>query len=528
MKQVLFSVEARNKISEGIDIAANAVKKTLGPAGGNAILENQFGIAITNDGLTVINDLQLEDAFENLGVKLIKQVASKTDQGAKGGRTTAVTIAQELIKQGRKAIEAGANPIKVKNGMEVALKDAVEQIKLSAKPVTTQKEVVQVATISSESEETGELVAKVVKKIGKNGVVTVEGSNGTDTKYEIVQGFQFDKGYISPYFVNNERQEAVLNDCLVLISQRKISNGKESVEFIEKILKSGEKNLIIICEDLADQALATFVVNRMQGVINVVAVKAPEWGDWQKKVMQDLAVLTGTKVLSEESGIKMSDLEVESLGRIKKVTVTKDKTTLIGGSGNVSGHVTSLQYELSKEKDPVEKERIENRIAKLSSGVAVISVGAPTETEMLYKKQKTEDGVNDAKSAIEEGIVCGGGVALAKLKLNKTLKDKDIQSGYDIVRESLSVQLRQIVENTGENGHVVLSKVLEGKGNYGYDAKNECFVDDMFKVGIVDSAKVTRMVLENAVSVAGIALTVCVAIAEIKKEFVDAQGNKVQ
>lgn len=530
-KQILLETEARNRVSEGIDIASNAVKKTLGPAGSNAILENQFGLMVSNDGLTVIKDLELEDKFQNLGVKLIRQVAEKTDSGAKGGRTTAVTLAQELIKEGRKYIEVGVNPIKIRTGMGIALKDAISDIKKQAKKITTEKEVAQVASISSESKEMGDLIAKVVMKVGKDGVVNVEGSNSTETTHSTVRGFQFDKGYISPYFVNNDKGEAVLNDCLVLISDKKISNGKDAVEFIEKILQSGEKNLLIICEDLADQALATFVVNRMQGVINVVAVKSPEWGDWQKKVLQDIAILTGTKVLSDESGIKMSDLEIGSLGRLDKVVVTKDKTTLMGGSKNIGGRITMLKYELFKEKDVVEKERLQHRIAKLSNGVAIINVGAPSEAEMVYKKQKTDDGVNDAQSALEEGVVCGGGVALAKVSLTGKNKDKDVQAGYEIVKNALSIQLKQIVANTGESGDVVLAKVREnvkeGKKNYGYDAKNECYVEDMFKAGIVDSAKVTRMVLENAVSVASIALTVSVAITEKEKEQVNSQGQKV-
>lgn len=526
-KQILFNKEAREKIYSGINMVADSVKCTLGPAGGNAILENQFGLMISNDGWTVAKDIELEDKFENLGVKLIRQVAEKTDSNAKGGRTTAVTIAQELIKEGRKHIESGMNPVKIRIGMEMALKDAVSQIKKSAKKISTDAEVAQVATISSESKETGELVAKVLKKAGPNGFVTVEGSNTSDTRYELSQGFQFDKGYISPYFVNNDRQEAVLKDCLVLISDKRLSNGKETVELIEKVLQAGEKNLLVIADDVADQSLATFVVNKMQGVANIVCVKPPEWGDWRKKVMEDIAVLTDTVVLSEQNAKSLGNIEVEHLGRIGKVIVSKDKTTLIGGSGDVEGRIEVLKYELSEEKDVVERERLEQRIGKLSSGVATILVGAPTEAEIIYKRQKTEDGVNDAKSALEEGVVSGGGVCLAKLKLKGKSQDSDIQAGYDVVKKSLGIQLKQIVENAGISGDVVHSKVLEMAGNGGYDAKNNIFVDDMIDMGIVDSARVTRLVLENAVSIASIALTVRVAIAEEKKEEVNSQGKKI-
>ena len=418
------------------------------------------------------------------------------------------------------------NPVKMRQGMEQAMKDTVKQIKKSAR-IITPEEVSQVAAISSESEETGKLVAKVLKQIGKDGVVNVEGANTTDTNFEIVKGFEFDKGYISPYFVNNDRQEAVLSDCLVLISDKKLSNGKETVELIEKVIKAGEHNILIIADDVADQALATFVVNKMQGIISVVCVKPPEWGDWRKKVLQDIAILTSTKVLSEESGVKLSALGVEHLGRLDKVVVTKDKTTLIGGTGNTQGRIETLKYELLKEKDAVERDRLTQRIGKLGAGVAIVNVGAPTEAEMIYKRQKTEDGVNDAKSAIEEGVVCGGGVALAKVKLSGKSSDKDFQAGYDIVKNALAVQLKQIVENTGVNGEVVLAKVRENESKtFGYDAKNGVYVD-MFKAGILDSAKVTRLVLENAVSLASIALTVVVAIAEKEKVMVNSQGQKV-
>ena len=527
MKQILYTKEAREKVSAGINKVADAVKLTLGPAGGNAILENQFGLVISNDGFTIAKDIELEDKFENLGVKLIRQVAERSDRQAKGGRTTAVTIAQELIKEGKKYIEAGMNPIKIRLGMEIACKEAIEKIKRSAKKISTNEEITQVATISSESRETGELVAKVLKKIGKDGVVNVEGDS-TETSFELVDGFKFDKGYISPYFVNNEHQEAVLNDCLVLLSDKKISNGKEAVEFIEKILQSGEKNILIIAEDLTDQALATFVVNKMQGVVNVVAVRSPEWGDWKKKVLQDIACLTGTKVLTDDNAIKMGDIPIEDLGRLKKVVVTKDSTTLIGGKGDVESRITTLKYELFKEKDVVEAERLEQRIGKLGAGVAIIHVGAPTEAEVIYKKQKTEDGVNDARSALEEGVVCGGGVALAKLKLTGKNKDKDIQAGYDVVRDSLSVQLRQIVTNTGQSPDVVLSEVQKGEGNFGYDARNNCFVEDMIKTGIIDSVKTTRLALENAVSTASIALTVVCSIADVgEKQLIDSNGKRI-
>lgn len=525
-KKILFNNEARSKVFDGFDKAADIAKPTLGPAGKNVILENQFGLMVTNDGWTCLKDLELEDKFENLGVKLLRQVAEKTDKDTKGGRTTAVTLAQALAKEGRKYIETGMNPVKIKQGMELALKDAVKQIKESAKPIKKNSEVVQVATISSESKETGELVATVLNKIGEDGVVNVEGDS-SETSFEVVQGFKYDKGYVSPYFITNQNQEAILNDCLVLVADRKLSNGKETVEFIEKILQSGEKNILVIAEDVTDQALATFVVNRMNGVINVVCAKPPEWGDWRKAVMEDIATLTGTKVLSESNAKNLGNVEIEELGRIKKAIVTKDSTTLIGGR-KVDGRIQMLKYELSKEKDLVERERLEQRIGKLGAGVAIIHVGASTEAEVIYKKQKTEDGVNDAKSALKEGIVAGGGIALAKLNLTGTNQDKDVQAGYDIVKASLGIQLKQIVENSGLNGDVVLNEVLKGKGNFGYDAREDKYVKDMFKAGIIDSARTTRMVLENAVSLVSIALTMGVAIVEEDEIVVDSQGNKMK
>lgn len=515
-KSVLFDNEARSKVFSGIDTVANAVKVTLGPGGGNVVMENEWGLLVSNDGYTISKQIDLEDKFENIGAKLVNQVAERTNKFSKGGRTTAVTIAQELIKHGRRHVEAGTNPMKLKIGMEEALKEAKEQVKSQAKEVT---DVSKVATISAESEEIGGMVAKVLKEVGQDGVVAVEGTNKSETSYEIVNGMDFDKGFISPYFINvQERQECVLHEAKVLVTDKKLSNGAEMVGFMGKVKQAGYDNLVVIAEDVTDQALATMVVNRVQGNMNSVAIKAPEHSNYTKQMLEDIAFLTGTQVVSEASGKKIDSLDPDELGTIKKITVSQEKTTMTGGV-DVSDRVEVLKYQLSKEKDEYEINRLKKRIAKLSAGVCVINVGAPTEAELIYKRQKTEDAVNDAKSALEEGVVCGGGISLARVKLNKTFNDKDIQAGYDIVKDSLPIQLKQIVENTGErNGVVVLSEVLKSGENYGYDAKNNVFIDDMLKAGIVDSAKVTRMVLENAVSLAGIALTIRAAIAEIPKE----------
>ncbi len=529
-KLVLYNEDARKALKRGVDKVADAVKVTIGPRGRNVVLDKGYGApTITNDGVTIAKEINLKDKFENMGAEIIKEVASKTNDVAGDGTSTSVVLAQSLINEGMKHTALGVNAMGVRMGIEKAVEEAVKALKNMAKPIKSDEEIRQVATISAESEEMGKIIAETIKKVGKDGVVTVEESQSFGIDSEIVDGLQFDKGYVSPYMITNaERMEAEYKDVSILITDKKISTIKEILPLLEKMAQVGKKELVIIADDVDGEALATFVVNKLRGGFNVLAVKAPGYGDRKKEMLVDIATVVGGQVVSEELGVKLENADTNILGSARKVVATKDNTTIVGGKGKkseIEGRVAQLkkQKELSDSKFDVEK--IEERIAKLSGGVAVIRVGAATETEMKYLKLKIEDAVNATKAAIEEGIVAGGGTALARTakKMKSHKKEHasaEIEIGYEIVLRALEAPLRQIVINTGKSdGSAMVEKVFEAKSDYaGYSAVDDVFVSDLIKEGIVDPVKVTRTALQNASSAASILLTTEVAVAEEPEE----------
>lgn len=514
----------------GIDKVADAVKVTLGPKGRNVILAKSYGgPTITNDGVTIAKDIDLKDKYEDLGAALVKQVAEKTNDVAGDGTTTGTVITQALVREGLKFVETGINPVGIRRGMEAAKHDVIAALKKNSQPIRDKKSIVQVATISAESEEMGAMIAEVMEAVGKDGVVTTEQSQTLGLSKEIVEGMSFDKGYISPYFMTNaESQTAELNNPYLLITDRKISAIADIVPLLEKLAQTGKKDIVIIAEDVDGEALATLVVNKIRGVINVLAVKAPDFGDSRKAILQDIALLTGGQVISEEKGMKLENTEVAMLGQTVKVIAGKDDTTIVGGKGrkkDIEHRIGEIKGQIENAKSEYDREKLKKRMAKLAGGVAVIRVGAPTETELTYMKHKMEDAVNATKAAIEEGIVAGGGTALVKAAaavaggIPKTA-DHEFRAGYEALLKALSEPLKQIVTNAGEqDAAVVLNKVTEEKGpNAGYDAKDNAFVDDMVKAGIIDPLKVTRTALENAVSVAALLLTTEAAVVDIPEE----------
>jgi len=536
-KLVLYNEDARKSLKRGVDKVADAVKVTIGPRGRNVVLDKGFGApTITNDGVTIAKEINLKDKFENMGAEIIKEVASKTNDVAGDGTSTSVVLAQSLINEGMKHTALGVNAMGVRMGIEKAVEEAVKALKGMAKPIKTDEEIRQVATISAESEEMGKIIAETIKKVGKDGVVTVEESQSFGIDSEIVDGLQFDRGYVSPYMITNaERMEAEYRDVPILITDKKISTVKEILPLLEKLAQTGKKELVIIAEDVDGEALATFVVNKLRGGFNVLAIKAPGYGDRKKEMLLDIATVVGGEVVSEELGVKLESADVSVLGNARKVVATKDNTTIIGGKGKkaeIEGRVAQLkkQKELSDSKFDIEK--LEERIAKLSGGVAVIRVGAATETEMKYLKLKIEDAVNATKAAIEEGIVAGGGTALArtakKIKSHKKEhSSSEIAIGYEIVLRALEAPLRQIVINTGKSdGSAMVEKVFEAKSDYaGYSAVDDVFESDLIKKGIVDPVKVTRTALQNASSAASILLTTEVAVAEEPEEKKSMGGS---
>ncbi len=537
-KQILFGEEAKKALKRGVDTVAEAVKITIGPRGKNVVLDKGYGSpTITNDGVTIAKEISLKDKFENMGAEIIKEVATKTNDVAGDGTTTSVVLAQAMIDGGFKKTTMGANAMGIRIGMETAVKDAVVELRKLAKEIKTDAEVKQVATISAESEEIGSIIANTIKKVGKDGVVTVEESQSFGVESEVVEGLQFDKGYVSPYMITNaERMEAEYRDAPILITDKKISGIKEILPLLEKLAQSGKKELVIIADDVEGEALTTFVLNKLRGGFNVLAVKAPGYGDRKKDMLVDLATVVGGKVISEELGLKLETAEISDLGKVNKIISTKDNTIIIGGKGK-RGDIESRVAQLRKQKEMTESkfdiEKLEERIAKLSGGVAVIRVGAATETEMKYLKLKIEDAVNATKAAIEEGIVAGGGTALVKVA--KKLSSKHAEEGmnltqgehavgYHVVVSALREPLKQIAINSGrEDGSVIVDKVANGGANSGYDALEDLFVDDMFKAGIIDPVKVTRSALQNAVSAASILLTTEVAVTEEPKD--EKQGG---
>lgn len=546
-KQILFDRDAREALKRGVDKVANAVKVTIGPRGRNVVLDKGYGApVITNDGVTIAKDITLKDKFENMGAEIVKEVASKTNDVAGDGTTTSVIITQALVESGFRKTLVGANSMGIRRGIETATRDAVEALKKMAKPIKTDNEVRQVATISAESEEIGKIIAETIKKIGKDGVVTVEESQSFGVDSEIVEGLEFDKGYLSPYMITNpERMEAEYLDAPILITDKKISVIKEILPLLEKLAATGKKDLVIIAEDVDGEALTTFVVNKLRGSFNVLAVKAPGYGDKKKELLSDIAVTVGAEVISEELGIKFDNAELSMLGRASRVVSTKDNTVIVGGKGkkaDITARVESLRSQRENTTSKFDIEKLDERIGKLSGGVAVIKVGAATETEIKYLKLKTEDAVNATKAAISEGVVAGGGSALVKVSkkieaiykeskeaklAHENAENAEFSAGYMAVVEAIKEPLRQIAKNAGKEDGVVLAEVLKGGASSGYNALTDTFVTDMFEAGIIDPVKVTRYALENSASAVAILLTTEVAIADEPEPVGDksARGN---
>lgn len=531
-KQILFGEEARKSIAKGIAQAAHAVKVTLGPRGRNVVLEKSYGgPRITNDGVSIAKEISLKDKFENMGAEIVKEVANKTNDNAGDGTTTSVVILEALVEEGLGHVMKGASAMMIRSGMEKARDAAVAELKKMSKPIASKSEIKQVASVSSESESLGAIIAEAVDKVGKNGVVTVEESQGTELSYEIVEGLQTDKGYVSAYMVTNaERMEAVMKDAPILITDKKISSVQEILPLLEKVAQSGKKDLVIIADDVDSEALATFILNKLRGSFNVLAVKAPGYGDRKKDMLADIAAVVGGTVITEDVGIKFDSATLSMLGRAARVVATKDSTTIVGGKGkkaDIEARIAMLKAQMETSDSKFDKDNLAERIAKLSGGVAVISVGAATETEMKYLKDKIDDAVKATKASIEEGIVAGGGTALAKvakkLAAAEPKMNEEEKVGYDIVVRALETPLRQIAMNAGKDDvSVILSKVQGGQKNAGYDAAADMLVDDMLEEGIVDPAKMPRMALENAVSAAAILLTTEAAVAEIPEPKKDA------
>jgi len=524
-KEVRFSDDARARMLRGVNILANAVKATLGPKGRNAVLEKSFGApTVTKDGVSVAKEIELKDKFENMGAQMVKEVASNTSDEAGDGTTTATVLAQAIVREGLKAVAAGANPMDLKRGIDKAVETAVEELKRLSKPCKDQKAIAQVGTISANSDESiGKTIADAMEKVGKEGVITVEEGSGLQNELDVVEGMQFDRGYLSPYFINNQQnQTAELESPYILLYEKKISNVREMLPLLEGIAKAG-RPLLIIAEDVEGEALATLVVNTIRGIVKVAAVKAPGFGDRRKAMLQDIAVLTGGQVISDEVGLSLEKATLNDLGEAKKVVVEKENTTLIDGKGknaDIKARVEQIRKQVEDATSDYDKEKLQERVAKLSGGVAVIKVGAATEIEMKEKKARVEDALHATRAAVEEGVVPGGGVALIRAqkaieKLEVTNEDQAF--GVKILVRAIEEPLRQIVTNAGEDAAVILAKVKEGKGTYGYNAASGEY-GDMLELGILDPTKVTRLALQNAASVAGLLLTTEVMVAEAPKE----------
>lgn len=527
-KRILFGVEARQKIGHGVDTLANAVKVTLGPKGRNVAFQKSFGSpTVTKDGVSVAKEVELTDPLENMGAQLVREVASKTADVAGDGTTTATVLAQAIFREGNKYVTAGANPMELKRGIDKAVAAVVEDIKARATAVTGKKEIQQVATISANSDTfIGEQIAQAMEQVGRDGVITVEEAKGMESELEVVEGMQFDRGYLSPYFVTDaEKLEAIVNDAFILIFEKKISSMKSLLPVLEQVAKAG-RPLLIIAEDVEGEALATLVVNRLRGTLQVVAVKAPGFGDRRKSMLEDIAILTGGKLISDELGLKLENVGLADLGRAKKIVITKDTTTIIEGNGAdaaIKGRILQIKAQIENTTSDYDKEKLQERLAKLSGGVAVIKVGAATETEMKEKKDRIEDALHATRAAVEEGIVAGGGVALLRAQtVVATLKlTGDEKLGAQIVERATEEPLRIISSNAGYEASVIVNQIRSASGNNGFDARSGEFVD-MIKSGIIDPAKVVRSALQNAASIAGLMLTTEAIIAEIPEEKKEA------
>jgi len=529
-KQLVFSEEARRSLKNGIDVLANAVATTLGPKGRNVALDRKFGSpTITHDGVTVAKEIELENPFENMGAQLLKEAATKTNDIAGDGTTTSTVLAHSIVTEGLKTLSAGANPMLLKRGIEAASKAVADEIRSQSIGITTKEEIANVATISAQDRAIGELIAEVMDKVGKDGVITVEESKGLEFETEYVEGMQFDRGYISPYFItDSEHMESSIEEPYILIHDKKISAASDIVPILEKLVQVGKRELVIIAEDIDGEALATLVLNKLRGMINVLAVKAPGFGDRRKAMMQDIAILTGATVISEETGRKLESVTVADLGRAEKVVADKDNTTIVGGKGEeqeIKGRIEQIRIEIDKTTSDYDREKLQERLAKLSGGVAIIRVGAATETELKEKKHRVEDALSATRAAVEEGIVPGGGVALINAmhvldQVKMTYDDEQI--GVNIVRKSLEVPMRKIAENAGKEGSVVVENVRQTQGRennkrIGYDVISDTFID-MVKGGVIDPAKVTRGALENATSIAAMILTTEALITDVPEK----------
>ena len=525
-KKIQFDIEAREGLKKGVDALANAVKVTLGPKGRNVIIGKSFGgPQVTKDGVTVAKEIELEDALQNMGAQMVKEVASKTNDLAGDGTTTATILAQAIVNEGLKNVTAGANPMDLKRGVDKAVKSVVEFLNKSAQTVGNSSEKIkQIASISANNDNAiGELITQAFEKVGKEGVITVEEAKGTDTYVDVVEGMQFDRGYLSPYFVtNSEKMEADLENPHILLYDKKISAMKDLLPILEPVAQSG-KPLLIIAEDVDGEALATLVVNKLRGALKIAAVKAPGFGDRRKAMLEDIAILTGATVISEERGFNLENTTLEMLGTSERVTIDKDNTTIVNGSGkkdDIKARVNQIKAQIETTTSDYDKEKLQERLAKLAGGVAVLYVGAASEVEMKEKKDRVDDALHATRAAVEEGIVAGGGVALlrSRSKLDSLKANNDDEStGIQIITRALESPLRTIVENAGGEGSVVVSKVMDGKDSFGYDAKSDKYVD-LFKSGIIDPKKVTRIALENAASVAGMILTTECALVDIKED----------
>jgi chaperonin GroEL len=531
-KEVRFSDDARQRMFKGVNILANAVKATLGPKGRNAVLEKSFGApTVTKDGVSVAKEIELKDKFENMGAQMVKEVASNTSDEAGDGTTTATVLAQAIIREGLKAVSSGRNPMDVKRGIDKAVTTAVEELKKLSKPCKDSKAIAQVGTISANSDESiGKTIADAMEKVGKEGVITVEEGSGLDNELEVVEGMQFDRGYLSPYFINNQQtQTAELEKPLILLADKKISNIRELLPLLEGVAKAG-RPLLVVAEDVEGEALATLVVNNIRGILKVAAVKAPGFGDRRKAMLQDIAVLTGGTVISDEVGLSLEKATLNDLGQAKKIVVEKENSTIIDGNGkqsDIKARIESIRQQVEEATSDYDKEKLQERVAKLSGGVAVIKVGAATEIEMKEKKARVEDALHATRAAVEEGVVPGGGVALIRVQkaLDKVSTSNEDQAvGVRILARSIEEPLRQIVDNAGEDAAVILNRVKEGKGSFGYNAASGEF-GDMLEAGILDPTKVTRLALQNAASVAGLLLTTEVMVAEAPKDEEHAHGG---
>jgi len=523
-KEIIHGEQSRQAILRGVNQLADAVKITLGPKGRNVVLDKKFGSpVITKDGVTVAKEIELKEGVENMGAQMVREVASKTSDVAGDGTTTATVLAQSIFREGVKNVAAGANPMALKRGIEKAVEKAVEELKKLSKPVKGEM-IAQVGSVSANNDKTiGGIIAEAMKKVGKDGVITVEEAKSIETSLEVVEGMQFDRGYLSPYFVTDpERMEAELNDCFILLNEKKISSMKDLLPVLEQIAKSG-RPLLIVAEDVEGEALATLVVNKLRGTLAAAAVKAPGFGDRRKAMLEDIAILTGGKVISEDLGIKLENIRLEDLGRAKKITIDKDNTTIIEGSGrqaDIEGRVKQLRVQIEETTSDYDREKLQERLAKLVGGVAVIKVGAATETELKEKKARVEDAMHATRAAVEEGIVPGGGVALLRCvpALDKLSLEGDEKIGVNIVRRALEEPLRQIVANAGHEGAVVADKVRQSKdASYGFNAETDEY-EDLVAAGVIDPTKVTRTALQNAASIAALMLTTEALVSEIKEE----------